>query len=177
MIGDSRRRGGFAIVIVLASLLFLFIIVFATFYYSSGEMNNLAKTINKIRAQYIAEAGAAVASAQIFNDGFDKRFYKNEIEGPWGYVGHLAGDYGGGNYYVVCEDIANPMKDAKKEFTGLTYNRIDLFSRGTYRDVSVVVYKALIIHPEEKVYTWKTRTITDEGPDKGKTEFYDIQVR
>lgn len=170
------NRKGMAIPLVLVSIVMLFLVFAGLMMYSRGEVHNIDRTYKRMKAQYIAEAGAAAATAQIFGNDFEKRFYKGQQQGPWGYVGQMKADFNGGEYTVVCEDITNPVKDPAKEFTKATYNRIDLFSRGTCDGVSVVIYKALILHPEEKIYSWKTRNV-EQADGKTMTEYYDIQVR
>lgn len=173
----TRRdpRAGMAIALVLGALALMGAIFGALLFSSRHEVSYIEQAYRRTKAQYIAEAGAALAAASLFDGKFEERFYKGEREGKHGYVGHLEGEFDGGRFYVVCEDIANEMKDPKKEFSRATYNRTDLFARGTFKNASVVVYKALIRHPEERVYEWKTRDVEQDG--KKLTETYDIRVR
>lgn len=172
----ASARRGMAVALVVAACALLFLVFGALLFSSRHETNFIELSMRRMKAQYIAEAGAALAAAQIFDGTFENRFHAGERQGPHGYVGHLAADFADGAYYVVCEDIANPIEKPEKEFARATYNRIDLFARGTYKGTSVVVYKALIRHPEEKVYAYKTRTI-EQADGRKLTETYDIRVR
>ena len=136
---------------------------------------------DRIRAKYIAESALNMAAAAIFQNDFEKRWYKktSKPNGKYnGFSGCFEGEYGGGRFRVVAEDIykATPIMmsdkfgsedsypfmsaaevaiNAQKNHevaAKLTYNRIDLFAEGTYGNYTVVAYQALVLMPEEPVY-------------------------
>jgi len=138
---------------------------------------------DRARAKYIAESALNMAAAAIFQNDFEKRWYKqtSQPNGKYnGFSGSCAGSYGGGTYRVVAEDIykARPVKmsdtegspDAVTFMTAaeveikaredhkvaakLTYDRIDLFAGGTYGNYTVVAYQALALMPEEPVFKY-----------------------
>lgn len=131
---------------------------------SKGEYRLTKKAIDRERARLAAQAGLAHGAALIYQNPFTARWYKQQ-QGPHGYYGVVEGTVGEGlelaGYRVVAEDVANELEEdwkgaspeAKaKRIENLTYNRIDLFSEGSYGDSKVILYQAVILHPEEKVY-------------------------
>jgi len=122
-------------------------------------------------AKNIAESALSMASAAIFQNNFEGRWYKTTStpNGKYGgYAGSYEGVYGGGKFKIVAEDViimdgqSIETKDALEE---MTYNRIDLFAEGTYGNYKVVAYQALALMPEEKVY----KVLRTSGP-KGTEE-------
>lgn len=138
---------------------------------------------DRARARYIAESALVMASAAIFQNDFEARWYKQtpKPNGKYnGFSGSFEGAYAGGTYRVVAEDIykAKPIKlsdtesgpDAVTFLTAaeveiraredhkvaakLTYDRIDLFAEGTYGNYTVVAYQALALMPEEPVFKY-----------------------
>lgn len=164
---EGRRRAGLVIPVVILALVVFGIYALTLIRSSQGEYRLTKKTINLSRAKMVARAGLAHASALIFQNEFSDRWYK-QTPGPHGYYGVLEGTIGeppfDGTYKVVAEDIANELPEdwvgdepeAKaKRLDGLKYNRIDLFAEGHYGDTRVVVYQAVMLYPEEKVYQYE----------------------
>ena len=165
--GSLRRRRGLIIPMVILALVVFGIYALTLIQSSQGEYRLTKKTINLSRAKMVARAGLAHASALIFQNEFTDRWYK-QTPGPHGYYGVLEGTIGvdpyEGTYKVVAEDIANELPadwvgddpEAKaNRLEGLKYNRIDLFAEGNYGGTRVVVYQAVMLYPEEKVYEYE----------------------
>lgn len=169
--GRSRgenSRSGLIIPLVILALVLFGLFAFTLIQSSQGEYRLTQKTVDLERAKMLARSGLAHASALIFQNPFEERWYKQN-QGPHGYFGVLEGKLGEGtpeegSYKVVAEDIANELpsgwegsdSSAKaKRLEGLKYNRIDLFSEGIFRDTRVILYQALVLYPEEKVYAYE----------------------
>jgi hypothetical protein len=159
-------RSGIIIPMVILALTLFGIFAFTLIQSSQGEYRLTMKTVNLERAKMLARSGLAHASSLIFQNPFENRWYK-QFQGPHGYFGVLEGTLGEGSeqgtYKVVAEDIANELPDdwkgansaAKaKRLEGLHYNRIDLFSEGNYGDARVIIYQAVVLYPEEAVYSY-----------------------
>ncbi len=108
----------------------------------------------RVQAQYLAESTMTAAAAAIFQNDFKSRWYRQKSGRYGGYYGEWAGSYGAGSFEVVAEDMvkATVKEDDEKSVKEATYNRIDLFSKGTCEGYSVVLYQALVLMPEEPVY-------------------------
>ena len=179
-----RRREGIAIPLVVGAI-FVFIIFASSLMFSSKEEYRLVKkSIYRERARYVALAGLAKATALIFQNDFERRWYKQD-KSKYGFTGKFTGSIGGGDFEVRAEDIVNGLSpdmtggDAasrERRVTGLTYNRIDLFARGTYGDQSVIVYQALVLKPEEKVYAYDAVPVVYPNGAKG-TAYTNIRQR
>ena len=115
------------------------------------------------------------------------------MESTTAFSGSFEGNYGGGKFKVVAEDIykVQPIKMSEKEGSAdsvtfmtapevanavqkdhkvaakITYNRIDLFAEGTYGNYTVVAYQALALMPEEPVY----KLVKSESMGADKTNF------
>lgn len=181
--GGARRRRGLVIPLVVLAILLFGIYALTLITSSQGEYRLTKKTANLARAKEVARAGLAHASALIFQNDFENRWYKMQ-QGPHGFYGTLEGTVGSGaylgTYKVVAEDIANEMPaqwqgdepEAKAlRLEGLKYNRIDLFSEGTFGDTRVIVYQAVVLYPEERVYSF---TKEDSG---GFVQYTDVRIR
>lgn len=186
--GDTGRRAGlrralragFAIPLVILALVVFFVFAGTLLFTSKGEYRLVRKTEDRERARYIAESGMAMASALIFQNDFEDRWYRKSV-GKYGYTHVVEGPFSGGTFRVRAEDIVNEMSDTMKNdkevrVTKLTYKRIDLFARGTYGNESVVLYQALTMYPEEKVYGYDTSTI-DLGGGVSQTSYANIHIR
>lgn len=166
-------RRGMAIPLVLGALIVFAIFASTLMFSSKEEYRLLQRTIYRERARYIAQAGLARATALIFQNDFENRWHKGATRSAYGYTGVFRGELGGGSYEVRAEDVMNRLtpemtgSDAASRVarvTGLTYNRVDLFARGTYGDQSMIVYQAVVLKPEEHVYAWdETETALPSG--------------
>src|SRR5205085_10995366 len=114
---------------------------------------------------YVAEAGMTAAAAAIFQNPFEARWYKQGISRYGGFSGTWSSALAGGTCTVVAEDVVKATLDPKSEksFQDARYNRIDIFSRGTYEDYSVVLYQAIVLMPEEPVYEGIPATMGTTG--------------
>jgi len=181
--GRSARRA-IAIPLVVGAI-FVFIIFASSLMFSSKEEYRLLqKNIYRERARYVALAGLAKATALVFQNDFEQRWYKQD-KSKYGFTGSFSGEVGGGKFVVRAEDVVNEMTsdmvggDAvsrENRVTKLTYNRIDLFARGTYGDQSVIVYQAVVLKPEEKVYAYQAVPVTYSNGATG-TAYTNIQQR
>lgn len=178
----GARRGIVIPLVVLALVLFG---LFATTLLRSGqgEYRLASKTVERERAKLLAQAGISKAAALIYQNTFEDRWYK-QVQGPHGWVGTLEGLLGEGpdeGYYkVVAEDVANELPpdwvgnspEAKaKRIEGLTYNRIDLFAEGVFGNSRILLYQAIVLLPEEKVYAYD---VNDDGVTK---TFTNVTIR
>lgn len=173
-------RAGFAIPLVILALMVFFVFAGTLLFTSKGEYRLVRKTEDRERARYIAESGLAMASALIFQNDFEDRWYRRSV-GKYGYTHVIEGPFSGGTFRVRAEDIVNEMSETMKNdkearVTKLTYKRIDLFARGTFGNESVVLYQALTMYPEEKVYGYDTSTI-NLGDGVSQTSYANIHIR
>lgn len=151
-------RHGLSLVAILVASVIALVVVAAFQMQSTASLKQTAKTEKRIRARMIAESALSGAAAVIFQNPFENRWYKDGRSAYGGFSGRTTGKYGGGTYEVVAEDVVKGNTDPANEeaLAELTYNRIDLFSKGTYEGFSVVVYQALVLMPEEPVYSVQT---------------------
>lgn len=175
-----KSKGGIAIPLVILALIVFFIFAGTLLFTSKGEYRLVKKTEDRERARYIAEAGMAVASSLIFQNDFEDRWYRKNV-GKYGYTHAIAGDFAGGNYKVRAEDLMNELtdelrNDKEKRIQKFTYKRIDIFARGTFGSESVLLYQALSLNPEEKVYGFNTQTI-DLGDGVTQAAYSNIHIR
>jgi len=174
----ALRQRGIAIPMVVGALIIFGIFAWTLLFTSKEEYRLLQKTIYRERARLIAEAGLAKGSAMIFQNEFEQRWYK-QVRSKYGFTASFTGEISGGEYEVRAEDIINTLRPdmvggdvvaRQKRVSKLKYNRIDLFSRGTYGDQSVIVYQAVVLKPEEKVYSYDTELVV--MPDGSPATFY-----
>ncbi|MBI4870493.1 MAG: hypothetical protein HY814_02890 [Candidatus Riflebacteria bacterium] len=147
-------RDGFTLPTV-AFLGFLALLGVGYFQYTAmASYRNLRHTERRVRAQYIAESAATAAAAAIFQNDFKGRWYRQHPGRYGGFCGKWTGHYGEGTFEVVAEDVvkARVNEGDEKSVKEATYNRIDLFSKGTCGEYSVVLYQALVLISEERVY-------------------------
>lgn len=176
-------RRGIVIPLVILALVLFGIFAITLIQSSQGEYRLTQKTVALERAKMVAQAGLAHASALIFQNPFEERWYKQH-QGPNGYFGVLEGSIGRdpyqGSYKVVAEDIANQLPgdwegdapEAKaKRLEGLKYNRVDLFAEGNYAGTRVIVYQGIMLYPEEPVYAYEKEAIG------GVIQYTNVRVR
>lgn len=175
-----RRRDGIAIPLVVLGLILFFVFAGMLLFTSKGEYRLVRKTEDRERARYIAEAGLAIAGSLVFQNDFENRWYRKTV-GKYGYTHVIGGDFAGGTYRVRAEDVMNELtnelkNDKEKRINKLTYKRIDIFSRGSFGNESVVAYQALSLHPEERVYGFDTSSI-DLGDGVSQVAYSNIRIR
>jgi len=176
-------RQGFFVPVVIGGLVLFGIYVSFLMFASSNELALTSKQIKQDRARVIAESAIELGRALIFQNDFERRWYKQEKLGAkrFGYKGSLSGTMGGGQFLLVGEDIANPATGAFQDWVAtVTYNRIDLFAEGRYDDYKVIVYRSLYWHPEQKVWKWGTQEKIVSHPDGSTTTesvWVDFQMR
>ncbi len=165
MRGSLRR--GMVIPMVIAALVLFGLYATTLLQSSKGEYRLTKKAIDRERAKLLAQAGIAHASALIYQNSFEERWYK-QTQGPHGWVGTLEATLGEGadeGYYrVVAEDVANEVPEDKRggdaaskawRIENLTYSRIDLFAEGVFGESRVLLYEAVVLLPEENVYAFE----------------------
>lgn len=175
----SPRRG-IAIPLVILALVVFLSLAGTLLFTSKGEYRMVKKTEDRERARYIAESAIAIASSLIFQNDFEARWYR-KVVGKYGFTHVIEGEFAGGTYRIRAEDVMNELTDAMKNdkearIKTLTYKRVDLFARGVFGSESVVVYQALSLNPEEKVYAYDTQTI-DLGDSVTQAAYSNIHIR
>ncbi len=173
-------RSGIAIPLVVLAIMIFMIFAGTLLFTSKGEYRLVKKTEDRERARYIAEAAMAIASSLVFQNNFDDRWYR-KTAGKYGFTHVIEGPFGGGNYRVRAEDVMNELttelkNDKEKRILELKYKRIDLFARGVFGSESVILYQALSLQPDEKVYGYNT-TVLDLGDGVSQTLYSNIHVR
>ncbi len=174
------NRRGIAIPLVMLALIVFFIFAGTLLFTSKGEYRLVRKTENRERARYIAESAMAVATSLIFQNDFEDRWYRKS-KGRYGYTHVIEGAFGGGDYRVRAEDMMNELtteleNDKEKRINEFTYRRIDLFARGTFAKERVVLYQAISLKPEEKVYGFTTTSI-NLGDGVSQNTYSNIRLR
>lgn len=152
--GRGAAKAGFGLATV-AFLGVLALLAVGSFQYTSrSSYRGLKQMEKRVQAQYLAESAMTAAAAAIFQNDFKSRWYRQRPGRYGGYYGEWAGTYGEGSFTVVAEDIVKSTvkEDDEKSVKEATYNRIDVFSKGTCAGYSVVLYQALVLMPEEPVY-------------------------
>ncbi|MBI3891286.1 MAG: hypothetical protein HY303_07120 [Candidatus Wallbacteria bacterium] len=174
------QRRGIAIPLVVLAIMIFMIFAGTLLFTSKGEYRLVKKTEDRERARYIAESAIAIASSLVFQNDFEDRWYRKTI-GKYGYTHVIEGQFAGGSYRVRAEDIMNELtddlkNDKEKRILDLKYKRIDLFARGVFGNEAVILYQALSLQPEEKVYGFMT-TVLDLGDGVSQTLYSNIHVR
>lgn len=152
------KKSGAVLPMVLLGTVLIAVIFLAFHQLSQTSRHRMSWSYDRMVAKNIAESALAMASAAIFQNDFETRWYKttSSPNGKYGgFAGSYEGVYGGGNFKVVAEDVIimdGQSVDSKQDLEEMTYNRIDLFAEGSYGNYKVVAYQALALMPEEKVY-------------------------
>ena len=171
----DRSDRGFVVPVAIGALVLFAIYGSFLMMASRGELNLTARRIKQERARLIAESAIEMARALVFQNEFQRRWYRQDKIGHkrYGWRGTMKGALGGGTFLVVGEDVTNSTKDFSvsdlASIKKLTYNRVDLFAEGRYEDCKVVVYKALFWHPEERVFEWDETPTNSVDPSTGTT--------
>ena len=157
----KARNSGAVLPLVLVGTVLIAVVFLAFHQLSQTSRHRMSWSYDRMVAKNIAESALSMASAAIFQNNFEARWYKttSSPNGKYGgYAGSYEGTYGGGHFKVVAEDIVimdGQSVDSKQDLEEMTYNRIDLFAEGTYGNYKVVAYQVLALMPEEKVYKVK----------------------
>ena len=157
---EYKRRGA-VLPLILVGVLVMGVLFLAFHQLSKSSRHRMSWSFDRMVAKNIAESALSMASAAIFQNDFENRWYKtaSSPNGKYGgFQGSFEGQYGGGTFRVVAEDIIimdGQSVDSKDALEEMTYNRIDLFAEGTYGNYKVVAYQVLALMPEEKVYKVK----------------------
>jgi len=176
----TTRNRGFIVPAVVAALVLFGLYASTLMLSSRGELGLLAKTIERERAQLIADSAIALGRSLIFQNDFDGRWYKQQVFGSSriGFKGQMQGRFGDGTFTLVAEDVANDgsAMDVAERVQKLTYNRTDLFAEGRYGSTSVIVVKSLFWHPEQQCYGYTTTSAVRSDGTTGPV-MTDIHVR